>query len=96
MENTRNYIQERDMFGHTINLNFDKSGDSHKTLIGGLMSILIKFAIFTYVFLRFKMMIFLEADDNTAEVSVALLEEDAFKDIRYDESNITIIHSIRK
>jgi len=36
-----NMIKGEDMFGHQIVLNFNKSGESHKTLIGGLGSLLV-------------------------------------------------------
>ena len=36
-----NYIKNEDMFGHEIELNFNKDGDSHKTLLGGLGSLLV-------------------------------------------------------
>jgi len=34
-------IKNEDMFGHQIVLNFNKNGDSHKTLIGGCGSLLV-------------------------------------------------------
>ena len=36
-----NKIREQDMFGHSVVLNFNKDGESHKTVIGGLGSLLV-------------------------------------------------------
>ena len=36
-----NVIKNEDMFGHQIVLNFNKDGDSHKTLIGGIGSLVV-------------------------------------------------------
>ena len=50
------------MFGHVINLNFNRQGDTHNTVIGGCFSMLIKLAMSIYVFLNFKKLVFKEAD----------------------------------
>ena len=63
------------MFGHTINLNFNKEGDSHKTFIGGCFSIFIKTAIFLYVFMNMKKMIFHEDDTNMIEYNLIDLDK---------------------
>ena len=38
-----------DMFGHVINLNFDRKGDSHKTFIGAGCSFFIKIGMCVYI-----------------------------------------------
>ena len=55
-------IRDHDMFGHVINLNFNRQGPTHNTVIGGLFSILIKVAMSVYVFLNFKKLLFKEDD----------------------------------
>ena len=35
MKKFRKYIKKVDIFGHSINLNFNDKGISHKTIIGG-------------------------------------------------------------
>ena len=57
-------IKEQDLFGHQVSLNFDGKGEQHKTLIGGLVSILVKVFLGLYVYLRVKQLIFKE-DSNT-------------------------------
>ena len=37
----KRYFKEYDAFGHNISLNFDRKGDKHRTLCGGLSSILL-------------------------------------------------------
>ena len=43
----QNSIKKRDLFGHIIQLNFDRQGSSHNTVIGGATSIII------YTFMAF-------------------------------------------
>ena len=37
-----NLIRDHDLFGHPIELNFNKSGSRHNTVLGGFLSIIIK------------------------------------------------------
>ena len=37
----RNLIKNRDLFGHSVEFNFNQKDSTHKTLIGGLFSIFI-------------------------------------------------------
>ena len=55
-------IRDHDMFGHVINLNFNRSGPTHNTTIGGFTSILIKLAMTVYIFLNFKKLLLKEDD----------------------------------
>ena len=87
-------ISEQDMFGHVIQLNFDKQGDSHKTAIGGVFSIFIKIAMFTYVFMNFKKMLLNEQDSNSIEYN--LIELDGQPETKFNETNFMMFHIIRK
>ena len=72
-QRAKEYFKGHDMFGHTINLNFDKQGDTHNTLIGGFGSFILKIAIFFYVCLNVKKMILNEQDEiNTEDLKVNL------------------------
>jgi len=43
-------LKNQDSFGHDVSLNFNKKGNKHKTLIGGISSIFIKgFMIFYFI-----------------------------------------------
>ena len=82
------------MFGHTINLNFNKEGDSHQTLIGGFFSIFIRLAMFIYVFMNFKKMILHEDDSTFTEVNTIDLEE--YGEKPFSETEMNMFHVIRK
>ena len=49
-------LMNLDLFGHTINLNFNGNGDSHKTVIGAFASLFIKTVMVVYTFYNFKKM----------------------------------------
>jgi len=46
--NLSHLISSHDLLGHKIQLNFNKKGSTHKTLIGGILSILIKILMVIY------------------------------------------------
>ena len=46
-------ICSHDLFGHKINMNFNKQGNIHKTLVGGICSIVMKLCIVAYVVFLF-------------------------------------------
>ena len=49
-----NYIKSEDMFGHQIRMNFNKDGESHKTLLGGIGSLMVQCFMFVYIYVRAK------------------------------------------
>ena len=71
----KKYMKELDMFGHTVQLNFNKNGDSHKTIIGGIFSVFIKMLLGLYVYLLFKRMFLNEADSNYTRINVLNLDK---------------------
>ena len=61
------YIKSNDMFGHPIELNFNKEGSSKNTFLGGIVSICLKILLLVYVVLNVKRMILAESDDMMSE-----------------------------
>ena len=47
-----NHVLDHDLFGHRIALNFNRGGDTHRTIVGGFFSIFIKIALTFYVFIK--------------------------------------------
>ena len=82
------------MFGHTIHLNFNKQGDSHKTLIGGVFSFVIRLIMFIYVVILFKRLFLNEGDNNFTKLDVLDLEE--FGKIKLSDTNLTVFHVLKK
>ena len=56
-------IKGMDMFGHVIQLNFDKQGETHNTLIGGCFSGFLKLFFMLYFLMNIKKLVLFE-DDN--------------------------------
>ena len=75
-------------------MNFDKQGDSHKTFIGGFFSVIIKVAIWTYVFYNFKKMLFNESDTNFTQIGLINLED--LGDVQYNQSQLIFFHRLTK
>ncbi len=58
----KKFVTDFDMFGHTIHLNFARQGENRNTILGGIFSMFIKFALSAYVIIQFKKMIRYEND----------------------------------
>ena len=48
------YIKSKDVFGHKIELNFNKKGPFDRTILGGLVTILIQSALLVLSLFLFK------------------------------------------
>lgn len=94
MGKRKDCITEMDMFGHRFDLNFNKSGEEHKTFVTGLASCFIRLFIAAYVYLVFKRMINKEADNNITFVRPVKL--DAYGSIDFMESGMRIFHVIQR
>jgi hypothetical protein len=57
-------IKKQDLFGHPVALSFNQQGNTHNTLCGGLLSLLIKLFIFFYFLLLVKKLHWHEDDKN--------------------------------
>ena len=79
-QGVNSYIMNEDMFGHQIVLNFNKSGDSHKTLIGGIGSLLVSGFMIVYIYIQTKKFLFNEADNNFTEVGVIDINAEEYWD----------------
>ena len=82
------------MFGHVINLNFDKQGDSHKTYIGGIVSLIVKTLMAIYIMMKFQKLIYMEGSNNG--VVALLVKMDLIGDVQVNETNMMIFHTLRK
>ena len=49
MKKVGNFIKYFDIFGYQIKLNFDKKGDSHRSLPGGIFSIVYFLSLASYL-----------------------------------------------
>lgn len=82
------------MFGHVITMNFNEEGNSHQTVAGGMTSIVIKTALFIYVYLNFIKLIYMNGD--TTALMSGLIDVDQIDPILYNETDITLFYAIRK
>ena len=87
-------ITEFDMFGHIINLNFNKNGSEFKTPIGGAFSIVIKIVIWIYVGLKLYNMITLGDNQNTTQYALTNYTDQ--RHIKYVDMDFTVFYAIKK
>ena len=82
------------MFGHVINLNFDKQGDSHKTFIGGIISIMVKILMFVYVSVKFDKLIYREGSSNA--VTALLVKMDTMGEVMFNQTSMVMFYMMKK
>jgi hypothetical protein len=77
-------IREQDAFGTLIALNFNKKGSSHKTLAGGVLTILGKTLILVYSLQLLVQMFTYSNDDTSAEGLVE--DEETLGDVYFNQT----------
>lgn len=82
------FIKRLDIFGHPIALTFNKKESTHKTFIGGFLSLLTSFFIMIYFFILVKKMY--TFDDNK-NYTYNMLEENFGYNISLSDTNVKII-----
>ena len=90
----RKLIQSQDIFGHHIHLNFNREGSSHRTIIGGLVSIFLKGFMCFYIYYNFKKMFLYE--DDKQYVDHILLDLNDLGTVNYNETNQFIFFTMMK
>lgn len=96
MKATESGIINQDMFGHVINLNFDRKGDSHKTLCGGVFSIALKGFLSFYVILLLIKLISKGNDTNLSTEGLLHLEDLGAVNYDFQSMHMKFFHVIRK
>ena len=61
-------IKKFDIFGHPIELNFNKKGSSHKTLIGGVFSIIGLTLWMIFFIITLRRWIIRDSDDFSSQI----------------------------
>ena len=82
------------MFGHVINLNFNRNGAEYKTPIGGCFSIVIKIVIWIYVFIKLYNLFTL--GDNSYTTQFTITNWDELGPMKYMDMDFTMFYIIRK
>ena len=92
----KEYIKSYDMFGYPVNLNFNKKGPIHNTLLGGIFSILINSLMLLYWFFRLDVLIHSSGNTNT---STELLLEKSKQSYQFNDTNLIFtprLNNVRK
>ena len=90
----KNFVKSYDEFGHEIALNFDKKGETHKTTIGGCISMMLRIFLTIYFILRAKILVFNEENFDVSLMSANDLQQQG--DILYNDLDMTLFFVVRK
>ena len=77
-------------------LNFNKEGNNHKTIAGGIVSLLIKVAMSVYFFMIFKKWLLMENNTQFSEIGLNDLEEADDLLFLKNSTKILIFFTLRK
>ena len=87
-------ITDQDMFGHTINLNFNRQGHTYKTCMGGCCSIVVNVTMFIYVMINLRKLLLKEDGNNT--ILESLMDFSQMEPINYSDTELLIFWNIKK
>ena len=85
-------MTSQDYFGHKVQLNFNKKGSEHQTLIGGIVSIFINAMMIVYVTILLKRMFLFEDDDVSTATGVINFQD--FNGVKMSELSNSIAYSV--
>ena len=81
-------IRNRDWFGSLVSIHFNKNGNTHNTLIGGLASILLDMFMCIFLYKNFDKMV-ISYDDNIS-FSKSMVNFEELGDIPYRNTSFKV------
>ena len=88
------WIKNKDMFGHVPQLNFTKDEPASKTLIGGIVSLIVTFMLLDIISDKFIVMI--TKDNNNISSYTAHYDVETSKGIDLNKTELFTYHVLRK
>lgn len=88
------WVKSQDMFGHEIKLNFNRNGDAHTTVIGGLTSCIVKALIYIYIYMCAMKLFMIE--DAQIETKIKNLDLNELDEVDYQEAKSSLFWVLRK
>jgi len=88
------FIKEWDIYGHTINWNFNKRGVVHNTFCGGLLSFFIKISVIIYIGINTKKM--MNYENTLFQTATSPLDLEAEGDVNFAKTEVVVFHVIKK
>lgn len=86
---TKDFLRNRDLFGHPIELNYNRKGSAHQTSIGGFFSIMVRGVYAYYLSVLVRDMLTFD-DDKTFEHTYT---DDHSQLVAYDEVGVRIYNA---
>ena len=87
-------LTNQDLYGHPVELNFNKKGKQHKTLIGGIFSIAVLATYYLFVYTNLKKMFWRES--NSVSVDVHMLHESDITNLSVNQTQMTTFFIMSK
>ena len=86
MKKIKNGFISTDFFGHPIQLNFNKKGNTHNTFLGACVSLFVSAFLVFYFYIHLERMIFYKNDTISSYTETIQLED--MKPVNYQDMNI--------
>ena len=72
-------VKQCDKFGHKVELNFNKNGNEHKTILGGIVSVIIM--IFTFTFVTYEIQKLVTNGDDKVTSVTKFMNQDEIENV---------------
>ena len=90
----KNKTVDQDLYGHPVELNFNKKGKTHKTLIGGFASLIVLAIYYYYIGLNLKKLFWRESD--SVSIDMHELENYDLQDLSINNTDMITFFIISK
>jgi hypothetical protein len=94
MNKLEKFIKSKDIFGHDVKLNFHKSNSTHRTLLGGLLSIICYIAILDIVVNKFLTMSL--RDNSKISMYTEHYNVEEGDGIHFNQTKMQVYHVLKK
>jgi len=81
------------MFGHAVQFNFNRNGETHNTLIGGFLSMFVKLALGIYIYTKVSNLIMMK--DAAVETKIKSLDVIHLPEVSWESSNTALFWTMR-
>ena len=94
MKQLQKFIKKKDIFGHVVKINVDQNQKTHKTLLGGIITILISISLLDMITTKVMAMV-LRTNNNIITYTSSYDVENG-DGINFNQTSMFIYHVLKK
>ena len=94
MKKLKKSVKNLDMFGHVVQINADQNQRTHKTLLGGIFSIIIYISLLDLITTKFLDMLL--RDNNNIKTYSESYDADLGEGVDFNQTSMLLYHVLQK